>query len=144
MAGYSPTGTTKKLGIKEGGVVVLVHRPQDWSVPDLPPGATYEEWDDPGGDDVELGVAVVIAFFRHAVDYRAEIEALAGAIWPDASLWAAWPRRAGGHVSDLTDNIIREGALPLGLVDNKVAAIDDDWSGLRLTWRVERRRELRR
>ena len=58
---------------------------------------------------------------------------LAGAVW------AAWPRRAGGHRSDITDNVIREYALPIGLVDVKVAAIDDDWSGLRLVWRVENR-----
>ena len=57
--------------------------------------------------------------------------------WPSGSspigaVWVAWPRRAGGHTSDITDNVVREYALPLGLVDVKVAAIDDDWSGLRL------------
>ena len=52
----------------------------------------------------------------------------------------AWPRRAAGHHSDITDNVIRESALPIGLVDVKVAAIDEDWSGLRLVWRVENRR----
>jgi hypothetical protein len=55
-------------------------------------------------------------------------------------LWVAWPRRAGGHRSDITDTVIREHALPMGLVDVKVAAIDEDWSGLRLVWRVENRR----
>jgi hypothetical protein len=51
----------------------------------------------------------------------------------------AWPRRAAGHRSDITESIIRDQALPLGLVDVKVAAIDEDWSGLRLVWRVENR-----
>jgi hypothetical protein len=51
----------------------------------------------------------------------------------------AWPRRAGGHHSDITDNTIREQALPLGVVDVKVAAIDDDWSGIRLVWRLANR-----
>ena len=54
-------------------------------------------------------------------------------------MWAAWPRRAGGHTSDITDNVVREHALAIGLVDVKVAAIDDDWSGLRLVWRVANR-----
>ena len=52
----------------------------------------------------------------------------------------AWPRRAGGHRSDITDNVVRQEALPIGLVDVKVAAIDDDWSGLRLVWRAVNRR----
>jgi hypothetical protein len=139
MAGYSSTATAKKLGIKEGATVLLVHRPDNWPVPELPTGAGYEDWVDVG-DDVDLGTSVVIAFFKEAADYHAEIQSLAEAIFPGASLWAAWPRRAGGHVSDLTDNVIRARALAIGLVDNKVAAIDADWSGLRLTWRMERRR----
>ncbi|MEJ0014705.1 MAG: hypothetical protein WDN07_04015 [Actinomycetota bacterium] len=51
----------------------------------------------------------------------------------------AWPRRAGSHRSDITDNLVRDVALPLGIVDVKVAAIDDDWSGLRFVWRVSNR-----
>ncbi len=54
-------------------------------------------------------------------------------------MWIAWPRKAAGHVSDVTDNGIREAVLPLGLVDVKVAAIDDDWSALKVVWRTERR-----
>jgi hypothetical protein len=61
-------------------------------------------------------------------------------IYPAGALWVAWPRRAAGHRSDITDNVVREHALPLGVVDVKVAAIDDDWSGLRLVWRTENRR----
>jgi hypothetical protein len=56
-----------------------------------------------------------------------------------AALWIAWPRRAAGHRSDVTENLIREVALPLGLVDTKVAALDADWSGLKIVWRRERR-----
>ena len=68
-----------------------------------------------------------------------ELDGLARRIYRAGALWVAWPRRAGGHSSDITDNVIREHALPIGLVDVKVAAIDDDWSGLRLVWRVENR-----
>jgi hypothetical protein len=59
---------------------------------------------------------------------------------PPGGLAGAWPRRAAGHRSDITENYIRDQALPIGLVDVKVAAIDEDWSGLRLVWRVENRR----
>jgi hypothetical protein len=64
---------------------------------------------------------------------------LGDAVFPDGALWAAWPRRAGGHDSDITDAVVREVALPLGLVDVKVAALDEDWSGLKLVWRKARR-----
>ena len=60
----------------------------------------------------------------------------------DGALWLAWPRRAGGHRSDITDNEIRAVVLPLGLVDIKVAALDDDWSGLKVVWRKELRPNL--
>ena len=58
---------------------------------------------------------------------------------PVGSLWIAWPRKAAGHVSDVTENAIRDGALELGMVDVKVAAIDTDWSGLKIVWRKENR-----
>jgi hypothetical protein len=64
---------------------------------------------------------------------------LAERIFPAGALWVAWPRRAAGHESDIRESDIRALALPLGLVDVKVAAIGEDWSGLRLVWRAERR-----
>jgi hypothetical protein len=83
---------------------------------------------------------VIIAFFTRADDIGTQIEALARRIYPGGALWIAWPRRAAGHHSDITDNVIRAHALPVGLVDVKVAAIDDNWSGLRVVWRLENRR----
>ena len=65
--------------------------------------------------------------------------ACAPRIFPAGSRWVAWPRRAGGHQSDITENLLREHALPLGIVDTKVAAIDTDWSGLKFMWRRENR-----
>jgi hypothetical protein len=70
---------------------------------------------------------------------REGIPLLAGRIVPGGAIWAAWPRRAGGHESDIREQDVRAVALPLGLVDVKVAALDEDWSGLRLVWRRERR-----
>ncbi len=66
--------------------------------------------------------------------------AIAQAVFPDGAAWAAWPRRAAGHESDITDHVVRSAALALGLVDVKVAALDGDWSALKLVWRKERRR----
>jgi hypothetical protein len=83
---------------------------------------------------------VVIAFHREAAELESRIETLGQAIHPDGMVWIAWPRKAGGHDSDITENGIRDVVLPLGLVDVKVAALDDDWSGLKVVWRLERRR----
>jgi hypothetical protein len=79
---------------------------------------------------------VIISFFRAGADLGRRLPALAERIYPAGALWVAWPRRAGGHTSDITDNVVRGHALPIGLVDVKVAAIDDDWSGLSLVWRA--------
>jgi hypothetical protein len=82
---------------------------------------------------------VVVAFFREAAELPQRLPQLAGRIFPAGSVWVAWPRRAGGHQSDITENGIRDHALPLGIVDTKVAALDEDWSGLKLQWRRELR-----
>jgi hypothetical protein len=130
MAGYSGTPLYKKLGIKEGHRLAVLDAPPGWAVPDLPDGVALGA---PEGADT------VIAFHRAAADLAARIEPLGQAIFPDGAVWIAWPRRAGGHESDISENGIRDVALPLGLVDTKVAAIDEDWSGLKLVWRRERR-----
>lgn len=78
-------------------------------------------------------------FTRSRRDLAARIDGLAAAIHPDRMLWVAWPKRASRVATDVTEDVVREVALPLGLVDTKVAAIDSTWSGLRLVWRRERR-----
>jgi hypothetical protein len=82
---------------------------------------------------------VIISFVRAAVELTDRVEELAARIRPDGAFWIAWPRRAAGHVSDVTENDIRAAVLPLGLVDVKVAAIDQDWSGLKIVWRRSER-----
>ncbi|HEX2303542.1 MAG TPA: hypothetical protein VHH57_07950 [Gaiella sp.] len=67
------------------------------------------------------------------------IEELGAAIHPDRMLWVAWPKRASKVPTDMTEDVVREVALPLGLVDTKVAAVDATWSGLKLVWRREHR-----
>ena len=121
-----------KLGLRAGQRVHLYHPPSGWDLADPPDGLIDAGPDGPAD--------LIIAFFTAAGDVAGELGGLARRIYPAGALWVAWPRRAGGHRSDITDTVIREDALPMGLVDVKVAAIDDDWSGLRLVWRVENRR----
>jgi len=130
--GYSGRPQAAKLGLRPGMRVSLHQPPDGWALTDPPDGLAG-----PGPD----GQAdVIVAFFTVAGEIAAQIRELGRRIYPAGALWVAWPRRAAGHRSDITDNVIRESALPIGLVDVKVAAIDEDWSGLRLVWRVENRR----
>lgn len=132
-AGYSATPLARKLGIKPGQVAALIGAPPGWSVDDLPPGARLERHRDP------RGAPVTVAFVRSAADLTRRVAALPPQIEPDAALWIAWPRRAAGHESDVTDELVRASLLPTGLVDVKVAALGEDWSGLRFVWRKDRR-----
>ena len=82
---------------------------------------------------------IIVAFFRDASSLEQHIAALSNSITANGALWIAWPRRAAGHESDITDNVVRGAALPLGLVDVKVAAIDEHWSAIKVVWRKELR-----
>ncbi len=131
QAGPQARSQAAKLGLKPGQRVHLEHAPAGWDLADPPSGLAPA---DPDG-----AADVIIAFFCAAAEIGGQLGELARRVYPAGALWTAWPRRAGGRRSDITDNVIREHALPIGLVDVKVAAIDDDWSGLRLVWRVEHR-----
>ena len=127
-AGYSTTPQARKLGLKPGLRVALVDMPAGWALIDPPPFVAA------GRGTVD----VLIVFVREAAALD-RLEDLGRRIFPDGALWVAWPRRAAGHVSDVTENGIRDAVLPHGLVDVKVAAIDENWSGLKIVWRTERR-----
>jgi hypothetical protein len=126
--GYSGTPQLKKLGIKPGLRLVVVGKADDWEFAEPLEGIELVE---PGPTDVAL------VFVRE----RAQIDFATWGQWifPAGSVWVAWPRKAAGHVSDVDENAIRDAALELGLVDVKVAAIDTDWSGLKIVWRKENR-----
>jgi hypothetical protein len=136
-AGYSGTPLPKKLGIREGDLLAIVNDPGHALALLDPLPAAVAQADDAGDADVVL-------FFTSARDELAgRIHELGEAIFPDRSLWIAWPKRASGVPTDMTEDVVREVALPLGLVDTKVCAIDATWSGLRLVWRKERRGRTR-
>jgi hypothetical protein len=136
-AGYSKTPLWKKLGVHPGDLLVLVDPPPEWSIDDLPAEVTTVT--ETARPRSEAPAEIVVAFSRTLAELRESVPALAPRIFPGGALWVAWPRRAGGHDSDIRDQDIRDVALPLGLVDVKVAAVDEDWSGLRLVWRRELR-----
>ena len=123
-AGYSGTPLPKKLGIKPGSRVLVLGG----------------EVDTGEGEVVDGGPADVIdAFFTERAAFEGELAGLRAQMVPNAGLWIAWPKRASGVVTDMTEDVVREVALPTGLVDNKVCAIDATWSGLRLVIRKELR-----
>ncbi len=134
MAGYSGTPLPQKLGIKEGHAVAFVGAPPDFA-------QTLGEL--PAGVDIKKRAVgpldVAVAFFTRRRELERRFEGLAQAVFPDGALWVAWPKRSSGVETDLTEDIVREVALPAGLVDNKVAAIDETWSGLRLVIRLRDR-----
>jgi hypothetical protein len=117
-----------KIGLKGRRHLALVHAPPGWPAAAAPEGVRVSRARSEGAD-------VTVAFFRAAEALHAEAPGLAATVPPGGSLWVAWPRRAAGHTSDITDNEVRAALLPTGLVDVKVAALDDDWSGLQFVWR---------
>ena len=131
MAGYSGTPLPKKLGIVEGSSVALIDSPRG-VVDGLPAGVTVKRQARGTAD-------VVVAFFTRRKDFERRIGSLAKMIVPAGGLWVAWPKRASGVETDMHEGALREVALPLGLVDNKVCAIDETWTGMRVVWRRERR-----
>ncbi len=126
--GYSGRTMGQKLGVKEGAAIALRHAPADWEIPHLPPRVEINA-------DLDEAFDIAIWFVRNAAELAGEIADVASRVPAGSSLWIAWPRRAGGHVSDVTEQSIRDHVLPTGLVDVKVAALDTDWSALKFMWR---------
>ena len=133
-AGYSGTPLAKKLGIRAGDTVVLVGGPDGFEdeLEGLPDGVTVKRR--AGGKP-----QVVVLFTTKAADLERRFDPLAKSIFPDGSLWIAWPKKSSGVPTDVNENLLRDVVLPHGLVDNKVCAINDVWSGLRFVWRRENR-----
>jgi hypothetical protein len=128
-AGYSGTPLARKLGFKEGMRVVYVNSPDGFAIEGI------EDVRARLGKDTDL----VVFFTKQRRELERRLDALRRAIEPDGMLWVAWPKRASGVATDMTEDVVRDVALPTGLVDTKVCAIDDVWSGLRLVVRRELR-----
>jgi hypothetical protein len=130
VAGYSGTPLVKKLGIGEGCRVAVVAAPNGFTDSlDLPPGARLRT-------QARGRVDVVVYFVTRHAELARRFPTMKRALDTDGGLWIAWPKRTSGVATDLSENPIRAIGLHHGLVDNKVAAIDDTWSGLRFVYRV--------
>jgi hypothetical protein len=135
---HPPAETWRKVGIKDGDRLALLHAPATWGTEGSGVAVRVVRRRTPTPADV------VVAFYRARRELEREAAVLAAAIEVDGMVWSAWPRKAAGHVSDLGDEVVRAALLAVGLVDVKVAALDEDWSGLKFVWRRERRDAERR
>ncbi len=130
-SGYSGTPLARKLGLKEGSDVALVSAPDG-----------FERLLDPLPDAVRIRRRlqrdhdIVVCFTTKRSDLEGRFARLADATATDGGVWVAWPKRASGIPTDLTEHVVREIGLAHGLVDNKVCAIDETWSGLRFVRRL--------
>jgi hypothetical protein len=133
-AGYSGTPLAKKLGIREDSRVLLLGAPRGYSsiLGPMPNGVRFERR---VGDRIDL----VQLFVTRREDLAARLRALRKSLRPDAALWISWPKRASGLATTVTEDVVRELALPLGFVDVKVCAVDEVWSGLKLVVRRSER-----
>ena len=138
MAGYSGTPLPQKLGIKEGHRVALVGAPAGFDLGALPAGAALQSGIAARGKSPPP-LDVIVVFVKQRADLAAKLDACRPRLAQSGGLWIAWPKKASGVATDIVEDTIREIALPTGLVDNKVCAIDDTWSGLRLVIRKELR-----
>jgi hypothetical protein len=136
MPGYSGTPLPRKLGIKAGHRVALVNAPSDFAdtLSELPQGVAVQT--DLRGKEA---LDVLVFFTTARAQLRQRFAALAGRLAPAGGLWVAWPKRTSGAATDLTEDVVRAVGLEGGLVDNKVCAVDDTWSGLRFVIRLKDR-----
>ena len=135
MSGYSGTPLPKKLGIKPGQRVLLLSAPEPFessTLGELPDGVKVAHRLSGTAD-------VIVSFHTERADLAKRMPRLRAAMEPAAGLWIAWPKRASGVETDITEDTLRDVILPRGLVDTKVCAIDDTWSGLRFVIRKENR-----
>ena len=128
MTGYSGTPLPKKLGIKPGHRVLVLAAPESFELEGVTSGRSAR-----GKADV------IVSFHTERADLARRMPKLRAAMEPAAGLWIAWPKRASKAPTDLTEDVVRELALANRLVDNKVAALDEKWSGLRLVIRLRDR-----
>jgi hypothetical protein len=132
MAGYSGTPLARKLGIKPESQLAVLAAPTGFAVAGLPEGVAVRT-------NARGRADVIVSFHTARADLARRLPVLMRALDVDGGLWVAWPKKTSGVATDITEDVVREVALPTGLVDVKVCAIDDTWSGLRLCLRKELR-----
>jgi hypothetical protein len=134
MAGYSGTPLSKKLGIKPGTLLLVVNAPPEYAalLEPLPENVAIVR-------EAINGLDMVHVFVKRRSDLVDLIDIYKNTIKQNGTIWVSWPKKAAKIATDVTEDSVREVALPLGLVEVKVCAIDEVWSGLKLVIRKENR-----
>ncbi len=134
MAGYSGTPLSKKLGIKPGARVRVSRAPENYDdlLAPLPDDAVVSA-------RFRLPVDILHIFVESRVELQAALERGLRQIQPDGAIWVSWPKKKSSVATDVTEDVVRDLALPMSLVDVKVCAVDDMWSGLKLVIRKDHR-----
>ena len=127
--GYSGTPLPRKLGIRPGSRVALIRAPDGFELSELPPGVEVRR-------RARGPLDVIVAFVRARSELQRGLAGWRSALDPAGGLWIAWPKQSSGLDSDVREGDVRAAGLAAGLVDNKVCAIDDTWSGLRFVVRL--------
>lgn len=135
MAGYSGTPLVKKLGVKEHSRLLLVNTPDGFAneLTDLPAGASIT-------NRLHDGVACAVVFALTERELKRQLERIIPRLLPNGGLWLAWPKKAAKIPTELDENLVQRIGLATGLVDNKICAINEVWSGLRFVIRVKDRK----
>lgn len=135
MAGYSGTPLVKKLGVKENSRLLLINAPDGFAeeLTDLPAGASTT-------NRLHDGVACAVVFVLTERELKRQLERIIPRLAPNGGLWLAWPKKAAKVATELDENLVQRIGLATGLVDNKICAINDVWSGLRFVIRVKDRK----
>ena len=133
MAGYSATPLPRKLGIEQGKTVGILNMPNyyDLDLGELPPDVEVHR--------TELPADIFIIFADRADEAERGFQRAITYLPADGAIWVLWPKKSSGVETDLTEQTLRDLFLPTGMVDNKVIAVDDTWSGLRFVVRRENR-----
>jgi hypothetical protein len=145
VSGYSGTPLPRKLGIKEGHLVGVRGAPDTFrgTLGELPEGVRLRERVSAPRSASAPRLDVIVAFFRRRGEFERRLPALMEALDVDGGLWIAWPKGSSGVATDITEDVVRDAGVERGMVDNKVCAIDETWSGLRLVFRRDDRPALR-
>ena len=135
MAGYSGTPLPQKLGIKPAMEVVVINAPDNYRelLGKLPTGVTFKKRFGTGSNFIHL-------FTKSRSELAKQLKDLRKRIAENGVVWISWPKKSSGVATDITEDVIRDVALPIGFVDIKVCAVDETWSGLKLMIRKTNRK----
>ncbi len=133
-AGYSTTPLYKKLGLKEGFIIKVVHYPDDYR-------NLIGEFADKFlfSNELYTDLDLIHLFTNSTYDLEHELPQLLPQIKKNGAIWVSWYKKSSGKATEVTEQMVRETALRIGLVDIKICAVDEDWSALKLVWRLKDR-----